>query len=225
MFSFNGKNASEFGIVFDSFPSIQEGEERVRDIIIAGRDEPLTISDGTFTNSLATFTGHVIGDSWGGVLSWLKGDGKLVYDSTPDYFHRARILNLSKLKLTEGLTYFTLGISQSAYSYLISGESVTTGSTVVKLVNVTPYKAYPLIKINGSGDLIVYLNGKVLLTIKGVNGAVSIDSEIDYIYSDSGSMDRQSIGEVPILLPGSNTLSVSGSVTSIEVTPRWRTKL
>ncbi|MFL8968891.1 hypothetical protein ACKA04_02355 [Helcococcus kunzii] len=225
MITFNGKKDEEFGVVFDSFPLIKEGEKRVKEVIIAGRDEPLRVEDGSIGNSMATFSGHVIEKSWEDFLSWISEPGKLIFDDSSKYYRNATFSNISKQNIVDDLIYFTLGVSLSAYSYLISGDTVKKGNSSVNLQNPTSYKSYPLIKIIGSGEIILSLNGKPKLTIKNVKDMVYIDSELDYVYSDTGSMDNLSIGNVPVLNPGDNYITLKGTVSSIEITPRWRTRL
>lgn len=225
MITFNGKKAEELGVVFDSFPLIQEGDKRVKEVIIAGRDEPLTIDDDSYNNSMTVMTGHVIESSWGNFLSWINKPGKLIFDDEPNYYRNARVTNVSKNKITDNLIYFSMGVSLSAYSYLILGDTVKKGNSSINLQNETNYKAYPFIKIIGSGEITLTLNGKQNLTIKNVKDSVYIDSKLDYIYSDIGSMDSVSIGDAPILTPGNNYITLKGTVSSIEVTPRWRTRL
>lgn len=62
-FSFNGKNASEYGIRLQSAISVSDAKPRVNAITIPARNEELHIYDGSFENRTITASCFVLADN------------------------------------------------------------------------------------------------------------------------------------------------------------------
>jgi phage-related protein len=82
-----------------------------------------------------------------------------------------------------------------------------------------------MLKIYGQGDLGITVNDKAFL-LKAVTDYVTVDSEIMNCYKEDlgvlTSKNNSMIGEFPIFVPGENSISWTGNITKIEITPRWR---
>ncbi len=94
-------------------------------------------------------------------------------------------------------------------------------SSGVELNNFGSYESKPFFKIYGSGNITVNINGNSFM-VKNISNYVLVDSELKECYKDSTNMGKNMTGDYPILLVGENTISWSGTVTKIELTPRWR---
>lgn len=99
--------------------------------------------------------------------------------------------------------------------FLLSGSEpfVLSGSGAV--VNPTAYSAKPLITLRGSGSGAIQVAG-LSFSASNVSGLV-IDSEAQQTTGPSATVQ----GSWPQLIPGSNTITFSGGVTSLEIVPRW----
>ena len=114
------------------------------------------------------------------------------------------------------------------FKYLLNEEDVVlniTNQTSLTVNNQGLEKSKPILKLYGSGTITVSLNGLTAFT-------VTIDEDDDYIvidsmeeeaYNDTELKNRNMSGEFPLLETGNNTISWTGSLTKIEVTPnsRW----
>ena len=80
----------------------------------------------------------------------------------------------------------------------------------------------PLIRVYGNGDITLMV-GTQIVELEGIDGQIFLDSEIQEAYKGTTSMNVAMSGEFPKLLPGMNAVSRTGNVTSIVITPRWRT--
>lgn len=94
---------------------------------------------------------------------------------------------------------------------------------------VNPYSrnSKPLFKITGNGDVTLKVNG-INFLIKGINGHIWIDSEQMFAYRDVSGVITNDNSKIhtrnyPIFKPGTNTISWVGSITKLEIEPRWRT--
>ena len=85
----------------------------------------------------------------------------------------------------------------------------------------------PLITIEGTGDVTLKVNGVDYL-IQNVTESVTVDSERYSTYRrfSSGFIENQNSKyrqkNYPIFTSGLNSVSVSGNVTNVTVSPRWR---
>ena len=65
--------------------------------------------------------------------------------------------------------------------------------------------------------------GMQIIELSGVSGSITIDSELQETYSGSTPCNEKMEGEYPLLQPGSNAISWDGNVSSVVVTPNWKT--
>lgn len=130
----------------------------------------------------------------------------------------------SRYYMGEGVTY-ELKLSVKPYKMLLgSPKKVITGSSTI--INPTVYTSLPEIKVNGTGDVTLFVNG-VPFVLKGLSDSVTINSEIMSTYFENGSTilsrnDKVYTRNYPFFKSGSNTISWTGSVTSLEILPKWR---
>ena len=78
-----------------------------------------------------------------------------------------------------------------------------------------------MVRGNGEG----YVNiGNQTIHILDMNGEIIIDSEVQEVYNSSMENKNASVSLSDVyLLPGSNSISFTGGVTSVIITPRWVT--
>lgn len=117
---------------------------------------------------------------------------------------------------------YTKTDGDSRYSLKI--KTVSNFSNLL-LKNNGNYKSYPIIKITGSGDVTININSNSY-TLTGVSGYISIDSNYLTVYKDTANeIAKLTSGDLSklVLNPGSNTISLTGSVTMVEIicNSRW----
>ena len=105
--------------------------------------------------------------------------------------------------------------------YLLSGNNPVSVATGDVMTNPTAFNAKPLIHIEGSG------NGT--LTVAGT--VMEFTDMVDYLNVDCDKMDvyRQPsenknnlmTGNFPVLPSGDNTITFTGGITSVTITPRY----
>lgn len=112
------------------------------------------------------------------------------------------------------------------YRYLTSGKTAQTITGSTTLTNPTGVASEPLIVVHGTGAGTIGI-GSYTVTISAIDDGMTIDCELMDCYN--GANNRNNLitlsptYEYPKLVSGSNTITISGGVTSIAVTPRWRT--
>ena len=82
----------------------------------------------------------------------------------------------------------------------------------------------PYIKIYGNGDITVKINNQNLI-VKNVDGSLEVDSQLKNCFKNVNGIivncNNQMYSLFPILEVGENNISWTGSVTKIEIIPRW----
>lgn len=104
---------------------------------------------------------------------------------------------------------------------------LTTGETVVEFTengsidNETYFDAEPLIRVYGSGTLLV---GTTQITIEDADVYTDIDCDAKDCYKGLVNKNANvsfSGHKFPVLSPGVNEIAFAGGITKVEITPRW----
>lgn len=233
-FEFNGINSTDMylRILNDmSFPSPEMDIELVE---VMGKDGDLIIDNKRLKGANVSFPVHLrlpdgidVNEAATQISSWLKGEPgwhKLKFSGSPRYEYIA--ICYEQFNILEVLKRYgkvVINFKIKPYKRLIQNgpPSIANGSI---LFNPEKRIAKPLIKIYGSGDITLKNNGNDWLLLKGVDGRITIDSELMSAYKDNLPQYDKVIEldpMFPLLNPGENKLTWTGSVTNIEILPRW----
>lgn len=116
---------------------------------------------------------------------------------------------------------FTIIFRCRAERYLTTGDtpvSVLSGGTIT---NPTIYASKPLIHITGVNNGVLVVGGKTM-TFTGITDYLNIDCDTMEVYRlPSENRSNLMSGEFPILNSGSNSVSFSGGIATVSITPRW----
>lgn len=161
------------------------------------------------------------------VKAWLTGSSTLLRSDDPLKYQLARI----SAKIDWKQVYSTREIQvdfiiSDPYRYKLSESNTVISSFPGTVVNAGTVSSLPLLKVTGSGTVVFVVNG-VSITYVFDTAYVYIDCDaMSAYYSvlDDKCRNMTIAGDdYPTLAPGSNTISkTSGTLTSIEVTPRSR---
>ena len=80
----------------------------------------------------------------------------------------------------------------------------------------------PIITLTGNGDVTLMV-GMQMIELTDVDGKIIIDSVLQEVYNDDGACNEKMDGDFPVLQAGVNAISWDGNVTSVVVSPNWRT--
>lgn len=146
----------------------------------------------------------------------------LTFNSEPNFIYQAAFLSSFKVGKNQNESSQTLQFEMMPYKYLVGGQksvTVTSGNT---LKNIGTIIAKPLIKLTGSGDITLKI-GSQSLTLKGVDTGIILDSDAQLATSLDGKRTQfdKMYGDFLTIPVGNQTISWTGSVTKVEITPRW----
>jgi len=126
----------------------------------------------------------------------------------------------------DGGQVFKVGLTVKPYKHYIDQPliTITTPGTVT---NPHRIESRPIIKIFGTGNVTLTVNGQAF-QIQNIVEHISLETELMMAYNElpGGVIDNENdkiLTKVyPFLKKGANTISWSGTVSKIEIEPRWR---
>lgn len=226
---YNNQNSNDLGLIIENTPEIPTANFTYDEIEIDG-GENLTIknsfTDIEFKINFAYFADpEEYLSKKQRIDSWLLSNINkyLIYSLDNFVAYRVKKIVIDNTTTTsKTVRHFTVTFTCTGLKYLISGlEPIEITSSGMTLNNFWSYEAKPLLNIYGSGTITITINGSSF-TIKNISSYVIVDSELKECYKDSTNKGKDMTGEYPVLLIGKNTISWTGTVTKIELTPRWR---
>ncbi len=233
---FNNQFLSAKGCIITEPPERPFPKRRFEKITVPGRNGDLVLDDECYENIRIKYKVATIPDLHerkdidevlNDLRAWLltSVEYKKLYDTElPDGFYWAFCSDISNaVKTFENMYEFSITFDCKPFFYLDSGQTEQTFTTSsISLYNQGNYKAYPKIKIIGTGEISCHFNGHYF-TISDVSPNVIVDGEKLLVYSSS-LVDRSDLfsGVYPVLSVGSNTISFTGAgFQSAVITTRW----
>ena len=158
------------------------------------------------------------------ISSFFNSSGKVVFSNEPEKYYNYQILE--QIDYERLLRYrkatVTLHVQPFKYSSVEMSKTYNiTTETSVSIVNIGNYFARPIITITGAGTVNLSLNNVQLFVIDfgETSSTIAIDTNLLEAYNPSTNalMNRSVTGDYDNfkLNTGSNTISWSGTITSI----------
>lgn len=220
-FIFKNTNSIGYAIYVSEMPPEQLNEDEFEFVEIPGRDGHLSINKGRKESINKLIKGTFFNsNNRMAILSWLKGTGRLTLSTEPDVYYKAQIVKpVQYVGTFRGGRKFEVSFLCQPYAYVLNGDDVIILTTVpTTITNAESEISKPLIKIFGSGAVDLIINSKIHKF--NINEYVTVDSELMECYKDNTLATFT--GDFPELSPGENNITWTGTVTKIEVIPRWR---
>lgn len=222
---FKGRVHTEFDLMLMKTGRRKKAEERVEVYEI-----PYSNNEPSFhTRTYKPYTRameFMIDDNTrkGEIFQWLDGYGKLRTEFDPGGYFKAEIIQLIESDKLAGLTdgmQVTFKINPGFF-FLDSGDVPITLTAPGTIFNPGTIGSEPLIRIVGSGNITLSINGRVM-TFTGVETFLDIDPEITpSVFKNNENVGEKMVGDLPYLDVGNNIITWTGSVTEINILGRWR---
>lgn len=224
--SIDGRSLKDFGVRMSLLKNrYDQPEPSVDSEHVAGRNGDILFYTGDFKNIdlnyLCVCDEGDFDTNFNGFKSWLyshQGYMRLEDDAFPDEYRMG-----ADIKATEIEKYrdcFELVINCKPQKYLRSGEIPVKFSESGKIFNPTDYPSKPLLKVTGTGELII---GSDAITILANDSYMMIDCELMDCYRDDENLNNavaMTTGNFFTLQSGVNEIFLSKGMT-VEITPRW----
>ena len=219
-FIWKGIDCRDKGVKLSGPVPIIRPEERVQHVEIPGRSGDLTELEGEqiYNSYIQTATIMVQGGyRVREIYNWLKGAGYITFHGEPDRKQMARIVGAITLNKHSRNLDWWVGEVQFYCQPLkqkLTEDTVTITSSGSAVMNAGDVISRPKITAKASGSsMTITANGKTL-TITGLTSGNEyiIDSEIMEVSNAARTalITKDSLGDFPMLNPGSNTITGSG---------------
>jgi len=226
-FSWNGVRCTEYGIHVTEQPPITIPAERVTFTNVPGKSGSLTTLEGenVYDDMILTAT-CVISDPSRipEIANWLKGSGTVTFATRDGGFYYARIANqISFEKILRGNPHrsFSINFRCKPFWYQADVEPITLTASGTYITNPGNVASEPVITVTGYGEITLMV-GMTIVELSDMSGSITLDTPLMEAYSGVTSMNNRMSGEFPMLEPGLNAVSWSGSVSSVVIKPNWR---
>ena len=247
--TFNGRDLREFGVHVSGENTFSAPERDVEFISIPGRSGDLIQDNGRFLNQPISYACGITDDfdaNFSALKAWLQQDAvyhRLTDSYHPDEFRLAAYLAAIQPEMEQynASGRFSLEFFCKPQRFLLSGETTTrfrpSSGSSFSITNPTLFPSAPKITIGNGENAVITINGVkiTVLPYKNVThlSSITVDCEAQDCYNETTlptnmnkyitltTTDGGIAYEYPQLLPGVNTISVSGTVSYIDITPRW----
>ena len=237
-FILNGISSEEFACVIQDRPEIETPRRKVEFKSAYGQSEEMPFDEEAYENTEMELICYVEGsenrsasDNRELIQDWF--DSGRYMDFIP-YFDPNKVYKVMtidppkfspKVFMDEGQP-FEVTLTIKPYKFYLPDRSLELISAGA-IFNPTSKTALPVIKIFGTGDVTLTVNG-LPFVIKNIVGSIVLDCNLGLAYREVGETmynenDKIYTRTYPFLKVGSNTISWTGTVTKVEIEPRWRT--
>lgn len=224
-FIWNGINSLDMGVVMLEAPSIFIPTRKVNDIEIAGRSGTLHEDTNSFENYTKDISCHVMDRKQiDKVCQWLTGFGEVIFSSEPDKVYRAYIKNQIPFNnILRNINDFLIQFDCQPFKYSVNWQDeALTLTQATTVFNKGSFSSEPIMTVYGTGEVVLNVNGKEY-TVEGVDGFVTIDTEMMEVYKDDENKNNSfTADDFPVFEVGVNEISWTGNVEKIEIQPNWR---
>ena len=215
----------EYGIYIRERVSIPAPQKKYEEIEVVGRSgkliKELGYEDIEINVQFNFFETENIPKKIRQLTPLLLNTKTISFTDDNEVFYKVKKVSISDIsREIRVFGFFNINFTLEPFSYLANSFPIklTTGT---KLTNLGTYESEPYIKITGSGNVTLNINNKEL-QLKAVDGYIEIDSEAKETHKSYESMNHKKVGDYPVFQVGQNSISWTGTVTSVEIEPRWR---
>ncbi len=216
-----------YGIHVTDQPPITIPLERSTQTNVPGRPGSLTQLEGddVYDDMILTATCFISDPAQiPAIAAWLKGSGTVTFANRTGGHYKARIVNQIPFeKVLRGNPHCTFAVNFRCYPFFFAEDvaaiTVTTSGTVI--TNPGSVYSEPLITLTGSGDIILIV-GTTIVELTDITSGIVLDCALKEAYLGNALMNDHMSGDFPVLKPGANAISWSGTVTKVIIQPRWR---
>lgn len=228
---FNGTSSQDLHALVQTAPEYEFPEKDYSVTHVEGRNGDIVIDTGSWQNvprtyNLAIDTRKIsYAEVASKLVQWLhsaSGYARLEDSYEPDFYRMAMYKDSGSISnIYSKAGQIEISFDCKPQRYLKNGEVSDLFTSNTEYRNPTDFPSKPKIVIHGSGSGTVKI-GEYEITIFNILDGMTVDCEIQDTYkNDINCNSRVSIAEYPKIIAGNNMISMSGGVTSIEITPRW----
>ena len=231
--TYNGRRSLDYGLMVTGKTAFNGAQRDVTVVQVPGRDGDLIIDNGRYKNvpikyDLAIVPGMApfgFAELAQIIKDWLlPGTGYYqLWDTYDPRYYRlgAYTGNVDIEQELTSLGSCSLSFDCKPFRYSVAGQQAITLTSAGALYNGEAYASKPYIKVTGSGDITLTINGTDY-ELEDVDAYIELDSELMNAYKGAINQNSKMTSvDFPKLVPGLNSISWTGTVTSVSIVPRW----
>lgn len=240
-FTYNGQNSLDFGLMVESKENVYGSASPIVEtvsvpgrgtLILNNKADPLDNEEYedigiSFTCCVIPEDGqdlHILARK---IYAWLYSriEFQVLTDTyEPNYYRlgycreQASVEDIARALAGRIKITFTCRAFKRA---AVGDTEITVESSGTEIYNHEKFTALPLVTVYGSGDVVLYFNQRQI-SINDIDGYITLDSENLNAYKGNANQNSKLVSQYfPKLVSGMNTVSWTGSVTKVEIIPRW----
>lgn len=229
-FTFNGLQASTYGLIVSGINTMNGAERRVTQIQIPGRNGDVVFDDGAWNNVRLSYPCAIKGNyqlSARNVRNWLGGLSGGYYKLTDTYnpgeYRMARFAGAFVAESWAAMRGADVNVEFDCkpQRYLTIGDDdVTLNAGSNYVANSTPNNSLPIFKITAThSGAKVTANGRTMTINTTVPIVIDCENMLVYRQSNGANMSASVSGEFPFFTDGINTVTLSQCSGTVK--PRW----
>lgn len=226
-FEIDGKSSHTIGIYVDTIAMSAMSSKQYNEYSIEGRDESNCYSTEFHEDIVVSVPCYTFTRAYDpAALYDFIQDAKILRDPLrPDKHYRVKKVFTEVNYTGHEKTLLTLNFQCSPYRYTHSNPELTIANGDIIRNNGTIF-CKPVIRLTVSESGLIAVGDRVLQLIDfPTNCNIVIDGEKEIVYDNAGTvMLNNTIGHLPRLEKGENTISWSGNISNVKLTKneRWR---
>ena len=229
---YGGESSSDYGMVVSEAPAYERPNRKQTIYTVPGRNGAVVFQDDAWEDVVRSYNVWIAEgvqplsvkvSAFEAMLNSMKGWQRLEDSFEPDVFRLAYYSggNDFSNKMTQ-YGEATINFTCRPERFLKTGEQEITVINNQKIVNQTRFTAKPLIHIEGSGTVTVAIGGNTISA--SITDYINIDCETMNAYRLAAENKNSDIsGSFPKIIPGENTVGITGTTTKVTIVPRYFT--
>lgn len=223
---FDGVTSTSLGITVEGYHSAPIAEKSVEKYSVPGRNGDLIVDNKSFLNYNQKYVMHwrKSNENRNAVVNWLYKDGYRRFVDSNDQNHFRMACFVGGVPVDSRIDVLDRAEFEFDFKpqrFLNSGEtaiSVTNGRTVS---NPSRFDSLPEITVNGarSGAKLT-VNGYVITFTGNFTGTIDCENG-NAVQGTTPANNLISCSDFPKLKTGNNTVSWTGTITSVSIKGRW----
>lgn len=233
LFVYGGEASSDYGMVISEAPAFEKPSRKNTVYNVPGRNGSILFQEDAFNDVSRSYKLWLAKDSekdldecvraFTGWIYSITGYNRLEDSFEPEVY-RLAYFNGGQ-DITNELTQYgetTLTFTCRPERFYKSGELPIAVTNGTKINNSTKFSSRPLIHIEGTGSVTITFGGATMSAT--LSDYINIDCDTMNAYRLPAENKNAYIsGTFPKLVPGINTIALTGTVTKCEITPRFFT--
>lgn len=228
-FIFGGHDSVAFGVYISGSGVFNAPKRSYSTFVIPGRNGELTMDNHRYENIELTYPAFAH-DNFFESIAGLKaallsatGYQRLEDSYYPEEYRRALFTGDLKIKPTKRLDAgeFDIKFDCDPRRFLKTGDIAQAITSGGHIENPTAFDSKPLIRVTGYGEMYV---GEERIVIAQQYPYIDIDCEMMDCYHGTDNANAYvsfQSNDFPVLGPGRTGITYDGTITKVEITPRW----